>query len=156
MSPWFSSAQNIWLLYIAALKCHLFKWLLLHFICKLWGITPSFPTLFPWNIIMSSVKIYLNQDISSISLSVYGKNVVFLTKFRRHLFQWKNIVHGILQARILEGGSYSLLQGIFLTQGLKPGIKPRSLASKVNSLPSEPPRKWSHSVVSDSFWPHGL
>ena len=29
-------------------------------------------------------------------------------------------VHGILQARILEGGSHSLLQEIFLTQGLNP------------------------------------
>ena len=31
-------------------------------------------------------------------------------------------VHGILQTRILEWGSLSLLQGIFLTQGLNPGI----------------------------------
>ena len=31
-------------------------------------------------------------------------------------------VHGILQARILEWGSLSLLQGIFPTQGLNPGL----------------------------------
>ena len=31
-------------------------------------------------------------------------------------------VHGILQARMLEWGSHSLLQGIFLTQGLNPGL----------------------------------
>ena len=31
-------------------------------------------------------------------------------------------VHGILQARILELGSHSLLQGIFLTQGSNPGL----------------------------------
>ena len=31
-------------------------------------------------------------------------------------------VHGILQTRILEWGSLSLLQGIFLTQGSNPGI----------------------------------
>ena len=31
-------------------------------------------------------------------------------------------VHGILQARILEWVSLSLLQGIFPTQGLKPGL----------------------------------
>ena len=31
-------------------------------------------------------------------------------------------VHGILQARILEWGAYSLLQGIFTTQGLNPGL----------------------------------
>ena len=31
-------------------------------------------------------------------------------------------VHGILQARILEWVGYSLFQGIFLTQGLNPGL----------------------------------
>ena len=31
-------------------------------------------------------------------------------------------VHGILQARILEEDCHSLLQGIFLTQGLNPGL----------------------------------
>ena len=31
-------------------------------------------------------------------------------------------VHEILQARILESGSYSLLQGIFLTHGSNPGL----------------------------------
>ena len=31
-------------------------------------------------------------------------------------------VHGILQARILEGGCHFLLQGIFPTQGLNPGF----------------------------------
>ena len=31
-----------------------------------------------------------------------------------------SIVHGTLQARILEWGSHSLLQGIFLTQGSNP------------------------------------
>ena len=31
-------------------------------------------------------------------------------------------VHGILQARILEVGSLSLLQGIFPTQGSNPGL----------------------------------
>ena len=33
-----------------------------------------------------------------------------------------SLVHGILQARILEWGSHSLLQRIFLTQGLNPGL----------------------------------
>ena len=35
---------------------------------------------------------------------------------------WTIQVLGILQARILEWGSLSLLQGIFLTQGLNPGL----------------------------------
>ena len=46
------------------------------------------------------------------------------------------IVHGILQAGILEWGSLSLLQGIFLTQGLNPAP-----ALQVDSLPAEPPGK---------------
>ena len=46
-------------------------------------------------------------------------------------------VHGILQARILEVGSRSLLQGIFLTQR----IEPRSPALQADSLPAEPPGK---------------
>ena len=32
------------------------------------------------------------------------------------------IVYGVLQARMLELGSLSLLQGIFPTQGLNPGL----------------------------------
>ena len=35
-------------------------------------------------------------------------------------------------------GSLSLLQGIFPTQGLDPGIRPRSPAWQANSLPAEP------------------
>ena len=34
------------------------------------------------------------------------------------------IVHGILQARILKWVALSLLQGIFPTQGLNPGLPP--------------------------------
>ena len=45
------------------------------------------------------------------------------------------IVHGILQARILEWGSLSLLQGIFLIQGSNPG-----LTLQADSIPVEPPR----------------
>ena len=41
-----------------------------------------------------------------------------------------------------------------------PGIKPGSPALQADSLPSEPPGKEgedaSHSVMSDSLWPHGL
>ena len=46
-------------------------------------------------------------------------------------------VHEILQARILEWGSLSLLQGGLLN----PGIEPRSPALQADSLPSEPPGK---------------
>ena len=46
-------------------------------------------------------------------------------------------IHGILQARILEWVSCSLSRGIFLIQG----SEPRSLASQMNSLPSEPLEK---------------
>ena len=35
---------------------------------------------------------------------------------------WSTTVHGILQARILEWVAFPLLQGIFPTQGLNPGL----------------------------------
>ena len=41
-------------------------------------------------------------------------------------------VHGILQARILELGSRSLLQGIFSN----PGIEPRSPSLQADHLPA--------------------
>ena len=52
-------------------------------------------------------------------------------------------------------GSFSLLQRIFPTQGLNSGLR---IAG--SSLPAEPPGKppwlFSHSVVSNALWPHGL
>ena len=54
-------------------------------------------------------------------------------------------VHGILQAKILEFGSHSLLQG----DRLHPGNKPRSPALQADSLPSEPPGK--PSLISITF-----
>ena len=56
-------------------------------------------------------------------------------------------VHGILQARILEVGCHSLLQGIFLTQG----IKPRFPALQVDSLLSEPTREARSFITSFLF-----
>ena len=61
-------------------------------------------------------------------------------------------VHGILQERILERGSHSLLSGIFCF-----------LYWQAHSLPLVPPGKpkwdnlllFSHSVVADSLLPHG-
>ena len=61
-------------------------------------------------------------------------------------------VHGILQERILEWGSHSLLSGIFCF-----------LYWQAHSLPLVPPGKpkwdnlllFSHSVVADSLLPHG-
>ena len=47
------------------------------------------------------------------------------------------MAHGILQARILELGSLSLLQGIFPTQGSNPGL----LHCRQIILPAEPPGK---------------
>ena len=46
-------------------------------------------------------------------------------------------VHGILQARIMEWVSRSLLRGDLP----KPGIEPRSPELQADSLPSEPPGK---------------
>ena len=49
-------------------------------------------------------------------------------------------------------GSLSLLQGIFPTQGSNPGLP----HCRQILYHQKPERKWSHSVVSDSLWPHGL
>ena len=45
-------------------------------------------------------------------------------------------IHGILQARILEGVAVPLSRG-----SSQPGIKPKSPALQVDSLPAEPPGK---------------
>ena len=46
------------------------------------------------------------------------------------------IVHGILQARILEGVAFPFSRGFS-----HPGIEPRSPASQADSLSAEPPGK---------------
>ena len=56
---------------------------------------------------------------------------------RARLFATPWIVHGILQARIPEWVSLSLLPGIFQTQGLNPGLP----ALQADSLSAEPQRK---------------
>ena len=56
-------------------------------------------------------------------------------------------VHGILQARKLELSSLSLLQGIFPTQGLNPGLP----TLQVDSLPAEPQGK-PKNTGAGSLW----
>ena len=67
--------------------------------------------------------------------------------------------HGIFPGKNTGVGCHSLLQGIFPTQGMNPGLL------KADSLSSESPGKtfhifssvqFSHSVVSDSSRPHEL
>ena len=64
---------------------------------------------------------------------------------------------GIPQARVLEWVAMPFSRG-----SSNPGIKPRSPTLQVDSLLSEPSGKpditnqLSHSVRSDSLWPHGL
>ena len=61
-------------------------------------------------------------------------------------------VQGILQARILEWVARSLLQGIEPRVSIpSPGIKPRSLALQVDSLPAEPPGKPKNTGVGSLF-----
>ena len=48
-------------------------------------------------------------------------------------------VHGILQARILEWVTIPFLEDLSC-----PGIEPRSPTLQADSLPSEPPGKWSN------------
>ena len=47
-------------------------------------------------------------------------------------------VHGILHGKKTGVGCHALLQGIFLTQGSDPGIRPVPPASQAGSLPTEP------------------
>ena len=54
--------------------------------------------------------------------------------------------HGILQARILEGGCHFLLQGIFLTQGSNP-----HLYWQVHSFITEPPVKPTLLLICQQF-----
>ena len=69
--------------------------------------------------------------------------------------------HGILQARILGVDCHSLLQGIFLTQRSNVGLlhcrwilyHPSHQGSPI-FLPYFLLVKWSHSVMSNSLWPH--
>ena len=54
------------------------------------------------------------------------------------------IVHGILQARILEWGALP-----FSGDLLNPGIEPRSPALQVDSLPAEPQGKPKETEICD-------
>ena len=60
--------------------------------------------------------------------SWWSEHVSDLLKVKKSSMQWSwelyhdYTVYGILQASILEWGSHSLLQGIFPTQGLNPGL----------------------------------
>ena len=64
-------------------------------------------------------------------------------------------VHGILQARILEWGSLSLLQGIFLTQGSNPSLPHcRWILYQLNHQGSPRTLEWvAFPFSSGSFWP---
>ena len=70
----------------------------------------------------------------------------------------RSSVHGIFQATILEY-SHAFLQGVFPTQGWNPHLF-HLLHWQVGVPPGKPNSNWnisvqfSHSVVSDSLWPH--
>ena len=61
-------------------------------------------------------------------------------------------VHGNSLGKNTRMGCHALLQGIFPY----PGIKPRSLALQVDSLPSEPPGKPKNTGVSSLSLLQGL
>ena len=66
-------------------------------------------------------------------------------------------VHGILQDRILEWVSHSLLQRIFPTQGLNPGLPHcRWILYHLSHQGSPKSESESCSAVTDCLWPHGL
>ena len=64
-------------------------------------------------------------------------------------------VHGILQVRMLEWVAYSLLQGIFPTQGLNPGLLHyRQILHQLSHKGSSRILEWvAHPFSSGSSWP---
>ena len=83
---------------------------------------------------MSNMSLFLDSEFHSSDMYVhlYASAMQFWLLWK---WKWKllsrvwlfatpwAIPHGILQARILESSSLSLLQGIFPTQGLNPGLQ---------------------------------
>ena len=56
-------------------------------------------------------------------------------------------IHGIFQARVLEWGCHFLLQGIFPTQRLNPGLLHCRQTLLQSELPEKPQRgRWTHAV----------
>ena len=65
-------------------------------------------------------------------------------------------VHGILQARILKWVAIPFSRGIFLIQGLNPGLSP---ALQADSLPSEQPDTQGEchvNIKGDASISHGM
>ena len=70
------------------------------------------------------LKIWSALYHKGLCLIVYIFSLIIETETASHSVYGPqgSSVHGVLQARILEAGSHSLLQGIFLTQGSNPGL----------------------------------
>ena len=92
----------------------------------------------------SPMKVLVTQQCQAIDYSQPGSSA-----------------HGIPQVRILELGSHSLLQGIFLTQGWNPGLLPHRRIlyhlGHQGRLPAQVLIRWGpllsdHGQVTSSFW----
>ena len=85
-------------------------WKLINIFYLLWLYNCySLNTIVSWLVNRKIIELYINKNESHsvVSSSLHPMNYTVL---------------GILQARILESGSLSLLQGIFPTQGSNPGL----------------------------------
>ena len=71
-----------------------------------------------------------------MSHSIHGKHLSFESESRSVMYgslRVHGLVHGVLQARILEWVNFPFSRGFS-----QPGIKPRSPTMQVDSLPAEP------------------
>ena len=83
--------------------------------------------------------------------SLFSKMVVSsLSCVRLFVIPWA-IVHGILQAEILKWVAFPFSRG-----SSNPGIKPRSLALQVDSLPAKPQGKSKNTGVGSLFLLQGI
>ena len=115
------------------------------------GRSITIASLFPRNLHMLACKsFYFPPGLQEISLS-HKVMKVKVAQLCPTFCDPHRLVHGILQARILEWVAPFPSPGIFPTQGSNPGLEPRSPALQVDSLPVEPQGKPKNTGVGSLF-----
>ena len=124
---------------------YLASWFLFHFPCSLSDQlllnNPSYPFFgFLANLLLS-LK-YLGITICVLIMCVCVSCFVMSDSWQPHeLWPARLLCPWDFPGKNTGMGCHFLPQGIFLTQGSNPGIKPRSPVLQADSLPSDPPRK---------------
>ena len=122
------------------------------------GLTASFP----WSWDTQGFVCSLQESLFPLGLWKFYNQILLSFRFVLQIKSCRlsvSLVREIFQARIVEWVAISPLQGIFLTQGMNPGL----LADSLLSEPPGKPFKYMHVSVHakslQSFltlWPHGL